>query len=129
LEEYPLAVTETNRAASALRLSQAGLAGVLAAVQALCVALGVAVWMRFLSGRNDACVPDSASDPPTDRLLRLVQTCTDHAGQLVDALFAVSDIFVPQVGAQAAFKSAVADNVRTIRAHGMRRGLAEFLGR
>jgi fructuronate reductase len=85
--------------------------------------------MRFLSGRNDAGNPYTVSDPLSDRLLRIGESCGNDAGTLVDALFAISDIFVPEIGAHAAFKTAVTENLRAIQADGMRRALANFLRR
>jgi fructuronate reductase len=111
------------------RLIEPALERVRAGGDARCVALVVAAWMRFLSGRNDAGNPYTVSDPLSDRLLRIGESCGNDAGTLVDALFAISDIFVPEIGAHAAFKTAVTENLRAIQADGMRRALANFLRR
>jgi fructuronate reductase len=94
---------------------------------ARCVALVVAAWMRFLSGRTDAGDPYVVSDPLADRLLRIGQAGAGDARSLVDALFAISDIFVPEIAGHDAFKTAVTENLRAIRAGGIRRALADFL--
>jgi fructuronate reductase len=111
------------------RLIEAALERARAGAEARCVALVVAAWMRFLSGRNDAGAAYTVSDPLADRLLRIKQTCAGDAGRLVDGLFAISDIFVPEIGANAAFRAAVTENLRAIDAGGIRRTLADFLRR
>jgi fructuronate reductase len=111
------------------RLIEPALERLRAGGDARCIALVVAAWMRFLSGRNDAGDPHTVSDPMSGRLLRTEEFCGNDAGTLVGALFAISDIFVPEIGACAAFKTAVTANLRAIRADGMRRVLADFLRR
>jgi mannitol-1-phosphate/altronate dehydrogenase len=85
--------------------------------------------MRFLSGRTDAGDGYVVSDPLAGRLLRVEQSCGQDAAALVDELFAVTDIFVPEMATHAAFKAAVSEHLRAIRASGMRQALAGFLRR
>ena len=111
------------------RLIEPALERLAAGGEARCVAFVTAAWMRFLSGRNDAGATFTVSDPLAARLLPIAASCGDDAGALVDALFAISEIFVPAIAAHAVFKTAVTENLRAIRTDGMRRALANFLRR
>jgi fructuronate reductase len=111
------------------RLIRPALERLRAGGEARCIALVLAAWMRFLSGRTDAGDGYVVSDPLAGRLLRVEQSCGQDAAALVDELFAVTDIFVPEMATHAAFKAAVSEHLRAIRASGMRQALARFLRR
>ena len=111
------------------RLIEPALERLAAGGQARCVAFVTAAWMRFLTGRTDAGAAYTVSDPLAARLAGVVASCGEDAVALVDSLFAISDIFSPEIAAHAAFKAAVTADLRAIRAGGVRRALADFLRR
>ncbi|CAH2603302.1 D-mannonate oxidoreductase [Rhodovastum atsumiense] len=111
------------------RLLDPALERLRAGADASCIAFVVAAWIRFLAGCNDAVEGYAVSDPMADRLLQVREACNGDTVALVDALFAIPEIFGPDIAAHAGFKAAVVANLRAIRADGMRRALAGFLRR
>ncbi|OZI21430.1 mannitol dehydrogenase [Bordetella genomosp. 9] len=68
------------------------------------LALGVAAWMCFLSGRSESGAALELNDPMADRLSALAAPGADG---LADRLLAVADIFPPELAADARFTAAV----------------------
>jgi fructuronate reductase len=111
------------------RLLEPAAAGLRAGGEARGIALVVAAWMRFLGRATEAGTAYEVADPLAGRLLAIEQSCGPDAGRLVDELFALGDIFAPDVATHAGFRAAVKDDLRAIRARGIRAVLAEFLRR
>jgi fructuronate reductase len=93
------------------------------------IALVTAAWMRFLFGRSDTGAQYAVSDPLAARLLPLAQAHAGDADALVEALFAIPDIFAPELAAHAPFKSAVKAGLGAILRGGMRHAVSAFLRR
>ena len=111
------------------RLLEPAMERLAAGAQPRCVAFVTAAWMRFLSGRTDVGATYTVSDPLAARLLPIAAAHGEDAAGLVEALFAISDIFAPAIAANADFRAAVAEDLRAIRAGGIRRALTDFLRR
>jgi fructuronate reductase len=90
---------------------------------ARCVAFVVAAWMHFLGGRTDAGVQYGVSDPMSARL----QAIAEAPDRLVGELFALSDIFPPEIAACQPFRMLVETNLRAIRHTGIKAALAGFM--
>ncbi|OCG07579.1 D-mannonate oxidoreductase [Gilliamella sp. wkB178] len=57
-----------------------------------CLALGVAGWMRYVSGTDDACKAIEVSDPSADKIKQLVATSKDNEDR-VTALLSLTHVF------------------------------------
>lgn len=90
------------------------------------IAFVVAAWMRFLLCVDDRGVSYDVSDPMAARLVRTAKDAGRNADALAEALFAVPEIFVPELRAQGGFKDQVVKHLALILAHGVQRALASL---
>jgi fructuronate reductase len=91
------------------------------------IPLTVAAWMRFLLGKDDNGTVYAVSDPMADRLTKLAGENSGSAAALSKALFAVTDIFPPELVANAAFRSSVERHLDSLMTKGVRATLAAFV--
>ncbi|CAM3779399.1 Polyol:NADP oxidoreductase [Bordetella sputigena] len=68
------------------------------------LALGIAAWMRFLAGRSESGAALELNDPMAERLRALA---APEAPGVVDRLLAVTEIFPPELAADARFTGTV----------------------
>lgn len=81
------------------------------------LALAVAAWILFIASTTE---PGGATldDPLADKLVAAVQSASaidTDAASVVDSVFAIREIFSPQLGASVAFHAAVVSQFSTVR--------------
>jgi fructuronate reductase len=91
------------------------------------LALAVAAWMRFVVGTDEQNRPYEIADPLSSRLKAIAQASGRDARRLADELFAVSDIFVPEVAGNAAFRALVTANLAGLLDKGVKETLSGHL--
>lgn len=91
------------------------------------VPLTVAAWMRFLLGKDDNGTTYTVADPMAERLTKLARDNSATAASLSKALFAVEDIFHPQLAANAAFRHNVERHLDSLMTKGVRQTLTNFV--
>jgi len=91
------------------------------------IPLAVAAWMRFLLGENEQGVAYVIADPLAERLATIAKSCGRDSKRLSGELFAVTDIFFPELVADAAFRTAVETHLENLLTKGVRKTLADFL--
>jgi fructuronate reductase len=91
------------------------------------IPLAVAAWMRFLLGVNEQGVAFTISDPLAERLSAIAKSCGRDAKALSAGLFAVTDIFFPELVANAPFRTAVEKHLESLLTKGVRKTLTDFL--
>lgn len=91
------------------------------------IALAVAAWMRFLLGETEAGVAYDIADPLAARLKETATAAGRDAVRLSDALFAVGDIFAPELAGDAGFRSAVVEALDGLLTKGCRATLTSYL--
>lgn len=79
------------------------------------LALGIAAWMRFLSGQSESGVPLELNDPMAARLRALAMP---GASASVDALLGVREIFPAPLAADVRFTAAVRRAYEALASHG-----------
>ncbi|MTJ82559.1 MAG: mannitol dehydrogenase family protein [Telmatospirillum sp.] len=109
------------------RLLEPALDRLKAGSRAKVVPLAVAAWIRFLLGKDEKGVSYTIADPLSARLAQVVADCGADAGRLVDALFAIEDIFFPELAADAEFRADVLGHLRSLLERGVRTTLEDFL--
>jgi fructuronate reductase len=77
----------------------------------------VALWLRHLSGRDDAGQPVPVNDQLADRLMPLA-TSDRPAAQVVERLLDVQAVFPAALGARAEFRGRLTDALERLRAVG-----------
>jgi fructuronate reductase len=87
------------------------------------IAFVVAAWMRFVLCVDDHGVSYEIRDPLAARLVRTGQTCGRNAARLAEALFAIAEIFIPELLAQDAFRAQVVKDLDQILKVGIRPAL------
>ena len=90
------------------------------------LALGVAGWMRYVSGVDDAGAPIEVKDPLSDKFSAIVATSSE--GDRVRALLALGEIFGSDLPASPQFVSAVQLAWDRLSRHGAREALRLTLG-
>jgi fructuronate reductase len=106
------------------RLLEPALDGLRAGGTARQIAFVVAAWMRFVLCVDDKGAVYELSDPLAARLVRIGHRCGRDAPRLAEELFAVSDIFTPELLAYEAFRAQVVKDLDRILAAGVRNALA-----
>ncbi|MCI4065751.1 mannitol dehydrogenase family protein [Micromonospora sp. R77] len=87
-------------------------------------ALVVAAWLRFLSGHADDGRPLPLDDPLADRIRAALATGRDTPAGVVDALFALPEVFPADLAADAEVRADVVDWLTALDRHGVRATLA-----
>lgn len=85
------------------------------------LALGVAGWMRYVSGVDDAGAPIEVKDPLSDKFSAIVATSSEN--DRPRALLALSEIFGRSLPASAPFVAAVQQAWDRLSRHGAREAL------
>jgi fructuronate reductase len=84
------------------------------------IALGVAAWMRFLLGDDEAGGSHAIDDPMGARLATTAQSAGRDAEALSSALFALPEVFEPALAAQQPFRDAVREALAALLRDGVR---------
>ncbi|MDR3497036.1 MAG: mannitol dehydrogenase family protein [Ancalomicrobiaceae bacterium] len=88
------------------------------------IPLAVAAWMRFLLGADGSGRTWTVADPMAARLTGLAQANATTPAALVDALFAVREIFPAELAGNDAFRADVVGFVGRLTEDGVRKTLA-----
>ncbi len=87
------------------------------------LALAVAAWIRYASGRDEAGRPIDVADPHAREFARLAATHGDNAGALADAFIDLRAVF-GDLADDLAFRTAVREDVAMLFRDGARAALA-----
>ncbi|WP_375731213.1 hypothetical protein [Azospirillum sp. B506] len=91
------------------------------------IPLAVAAWMRFLLEQDEAGTAYAVADPLAAALTRIARARSTDASALAAALFAIEDIFAPELVAEYAFRSAVVRHLDSLMSVGVAKTLADVL--
>ena len=91
------------------------------------IPLAVAAWMRFLLEVDEAGNAYKVADPLAGALTGIARAHRDDPAALADALFAIGDVFAPELVAEAAFRTAVVAWLESLMTAGVRPTLEAFL--
>jgi len=78
------------------------------------LALGVAAWMRYVTGIDEQGGPIDVKDPHAARLRAIADEAGRDAEKLVDGLLGVSEIFGTDLPANTVFREVVTGHVRSL---------------
>ncbi|PYA29559.1 fructuronate reductase, partial [Serratia marcescens] len=92
------------------------------------LALGVAGWMRYVGGVDDAGQPIDIRDPLADVLQQTIAATPDDRRR-VTALLALKSVFGETLAAHAAFTEAVTQAYLSLRDRGARETVKEWVMR
>jgi len=92
------------------------------------IALAVAAWMRYVTGRDENGQPIDVRDPLAVRLRQIADATGPVAGRLAPALLAVEEIFGRDLAADPRFAQPVTSALERLYAIGARRTVAEASG-
>jgi fructuronate reductase len=109
------------------RLLEPALDRLAAGAQPKVIPLTVAAWMRFLQGVDENGTAYTIADPLAGRLAAIARDCGTDARTLADALFAVDDVFFPQLAADKPFRQAVTGLLASLFARGVMATVEDFL--
>ncbi|MGH8682010.1 MAG: mannitol dehydrogenase family protein [Burkholderiales bacterium] len=84
------------------------------------VALAVAAWMRYVTGRDERGGAIDVRDPLAARLAAIARDCGPEPRALADAYLAVREVFGDDLPRQATFVDAVRRSLASLREHGAR---------
>src|SRR6185295_4426203 len=82
------------------------------------LAMGVAGWMRYVTGTDERGQPIDVRDPLSARLRAIADGAGLDAGRLAPALLEVREIFAAELAADARFRAAVTSALSRIIAKG-----------
>lgn len=85
------------------------------------LALGVAAWMRYVTGRDEKGEPIDVRDPLAARLAEVTAAAGPDAGALIPALLAVREVFGDELPQNPAFRTAVTVALTRLLEQGARR--------
>lgn len=91
------------------------------------IPLAVAAWMRFLLEKDEAGNGYTVADPMAAALTRIARVHSGDAGALAAALFAIEDIFAPELVAENAFRRQVVHHLDSLMNVGVSKTLIAFL--
>lgn len=89
-----------------------------------CLALGVAGWMRYVSGKDDAGQTIEVSDPSVAKLQEIVANSEDNA-ERVGALLSLEHVFGNELPQNPKFVDAVTDAYISLRDNGAKNTVAQ----
>src|SRR3954470_8578068 len=92
------------------------------------LALGVAAWMRYVLGVDEAGRPIDVRDPMSARLIDLAQAAGPEADRLAPALFGMREVFGEDLPQDPRFATAVTGALGRLLALGARRTVEEAAG-
>jgi fructuronate reductase len=90
------------------------------------LALGVAAWMRYVTGTDEKGAPIDVRDPMAARLREVADRTGDSADRLAGDLFALREIFGDDLPNDARFTGPVTSALRQLYAHGAKRTVADW---
>jgi fructuronate reductase len=90
------------------------------------LALGVAAWMRYVTGIDEKGAPIDVRDPLAGKLRKIADLVGPKAERLVPALLAVEAIFGADIAADPRFAKTVTQRLGSLYAVGAGRLIAEF---
>lgn len=90
------------------------------------LALGVAAWMRYVTGIDEKGAPIDVRDPMAARLQEAAQRAGANAERLAGELFAVREIFGDDLPGDARFTGPVTVALKKLYAQGAKQSVAEF---
>jgi len=93
------------------------------------LALGVAAWMRYVTGIDEQGNAIEVKDPLAARCRAIADAAGRDAEKLADGLLAVSEIFGTALPANATFRSTVTSHLASLFRHGARATVAEVADR
>jgi fructuronate reductase len=88
--------------------------------------MGVAGWMRYVTGIDEQGKPIDVRDPLSARLRAIADAAGMVAGRLAPALLDVREIFGPELAADPRFRAAVTNALGRIIAKGAKSAVAEI---
>ena len=91
-----------------------------------CLVLGVAGWMRYVSGVDDAGNAIEVSDPSSEKLKTLVANSQDNADR-VKALLSLEHVFGQDLPNNAIFVDAVTKAYLSLKEHGAKQTVAKLV--
>ncbi|MBP2302129.1 mannitol dehydrogenase family protein [Azospirillum picis] len=92
------------------------------------IPLAVAAWMRFLLEVDEKGTAYAVADPMAAALTGIARANRQDAAALAAALFAVEDIFAPELVAEPAFRAAVVERLDSLMTVGVAATLSALLG-
>ncbi|PWC57927.1 dioxygenase [Azospirillum sp. TSH7] len=91
------------------------------------IPLAVAAWMRFLLEKDEAGNAYTVADPRAAALTRIARAHSGDAGELAADLFAIEDIFAPELVAENTFRREVVRHLDSLMNVGVRKTLTAVL--
>ena len=91
------------------------------------LSLGVAAWMRYVTGIDEQGAPIDVKDPLAARLRSIADAAGRDAGRLADGLLEVSEVFGRELPKNAAFRGAVVAHLDSLFEHGAAATVAAFV--
>ena len=91
------------------------------------IALAVAAWMRYVTGRDENGQAIDVRDPLADRLRRLADAAGQRAEQLAPTLLAVEEVFGKDLAADPRFARAVTAALDRLLREGARRAVGQLV--
>jgi fructuronate reductase len=82
------------------------------------LALGVAAWMRYVTGIDEQGQPIDVKDPLTARLRQLADDAGPDAERLARSLFTLTEVFGTDLPANEAFRTTVTAHLHSLLANG-----------
>lgn len=82
------------------------------------LALGVAAWMRYVTGIDEQGAPIDVKDPLAQRLRAIADAAGRDAEKLISGLLEVSEVFTADLATDGAFRTAVTNHLRSLLADG-----------
>jgi fructuronate reductase len=93
-------------------------------IETLC--LGVAGWMRYVMGVDEAGAPIEVKDPLAAEYRSLIEKAGRNPSAIVDGLISISQIFGPDLPGVAAFRETVARHLSGMLEKGVGKAIAEL---
>jgi fructuronate reductase len=90
------------------------------------IALALAGWARYLLGRNEQGSAYAISDPLAEQLTDAIRGCAHDALAMSERLFAVREVFDPELAAHATFRDMVREAIAALMSNGVRSTLADW---
>ena len=90
------------------------------------LSLGVAAWMRYVTGVDETGAPIDVRDPLAGRLRELADRAGGSAATLADSLLGVQEIFGDDLPKDTRFTEAVTANLVRLYERGAKRTVSEF---
>jgi fructuronate reductase len=90
------------------------------------LSLGVAAWMRYVTGMDEKGAPIDVRDPMAARLREIADGAGASAETLANALFAVREIFGDDLPGDPRFTGSVTAALARLYERGAKRTVAEF---